>query len=69
MQFIKEKAIEEAYEFYFETKEDKIIEELADIYEIIRAACKILDIPIGELVKIADSKSEKKAVLNQVWFY
>ena len=60
LQFIKEKAIEEAYEFYFETKEDKIIEELADIYEILRAACKIFEISIDEVVKIANSKSEKK---------
>ncbi len=60
LQFIKEKAIEEAYEFYFETKEDKIIEELADLYEVLRAACKIFGTPIDEVVKIADSKSEKK---------
>ena len=60
LQFIKEKAIEEALEFYFEVKEDKIIEELADIYEVIRAACKIFGTPIDEVVKIADNKSEKK---------
>lgn len=60
LQFIKEKAIEEALEFYFEKKEDKIIEELADIYEVIRAACKIFGTPIDELVKIADNKTEKK---------
>jgi predicted house-cleaning noncanonical NTP pyrophosphatase (MazG superfamily) len=60
LQFIKDKAIEEAYEFYFETNVDKIIEELADIYEIIRAACKIFGTPIDEVVKIANNKSEKK---------
>jgi predicted house-cleaning noncanonical NTP pyrophosphatase (MazG superfamily) len=60
LQFIKEKAIEEAYEFYYEENKDKIIEELADIYEVIRAACTIFNTSVDEVVKIANSKSEKK---------
>jgi len=64
LQFIKEKAIEEALEFYFEKKEDKIIEELADMYEIIRSACKIFGMPVNELVRIADNKTEKKGAFE-----
>lgn len=60
LRFLKSKAIEEAYEFYWEKEEDKIIEELADIYEVIRAACKVFGITMVELEKIADKKIEKK---------
>lgn len=60
LKFLKEKAIEEAYEFYWESEEDKIIEELADIFEVLRATCKVFGIRIEELEKIADKKTEKK---------
>jgi len=58
--FLKKKAIEEANEFFWEAEPDKIIEELADLYEVIRASCKIFDLPIADLEKIANKKSEKK---------
>lgn len=60
LKYLKSKAIEEAFEFYWEVEEDKIIEELADIFEVIRATCKVFGIPIEELEKIADKKTEKK---------
>jgi predicted house-cleaning noncanonical NTP pyrophosphatase (MazG superfamily) len=60
LKFLKKKAIEEANEFYWENEHDQIIEELADLYEVIRASCKIFGVPIKELEKIADKKSEKK---------
>jgi predicted house-cleaning noncanonical NTP pyrophosphatase (MazG superfamily) len=58
--FLKKKAIEEAYEFFWEAEHDKVIEELADLFEVVRAACKIFGIPITELEHIANKKSEKK---------
>jgi predicted house-cleaning noncanonical NTP pyrophosphatase (MazG superfamily) len=60
LKFLKEKAIEEAYEFFWEDDKDRTIEELADIYEVIRSTCKIFGIDINEVVTIADKKSEKK---------
>ncbi len=60
LKFLKEKAIEESYEFYWEEDEDNTIEELADMYEVIRSTCKIFGINIEELIVIADKKSEKK---------
>ena len=60
LKFLKEKAIEESYEFFWEEDEDKTIEELADMYEVIRSTCKIFGINIEELTAIADKKSEKK---------
>lgn len=60
LKFLKEKAIEESLEFFWEEDEDKTIEELADIYEVIRSTCKIFAINIDELIAIADKKFEKK---------
>lgn len=60
LKYLKEKAIEESYEFFWEDDDDKMIEELADIYEVIRSTCKIFGINIEELVVIADKKAEKK---------
>jgi len=44
LSFLKEKAIEEALEFYWESANDAVIEELADIYEIIRSSCNVFNI-------------------------
>lgn len=60
LKFLKEKAIEESFEFFWEDDKDKTIEELADMYEVIRSTCKIFGINIEELVAIADKKAEKK---------
>ena len=60
LRFLKEKAIEEAFEFYWEDDGDKTIEELADLYEIIRSTCGIFGINLEELKTIADKKAEKK---------
>ena len=60
LKFIKEKIVEEAFEFFWEKETDNIIEELADIFEVVRAACKIFGIDISELAHIADNKIEKK---------
>lgn len=60
LRFLKEKAIEEALEFYWEKEEDSIIEELADLYEIIRSSCNVFSISINEIEKIADKKVQSK---------
>jgi len=60
LMFLKKKAIEEAYEFFWEREHDKIIEELADIFEVIRASSKLFGIDVQELERIADRKNEKK---------
>jgi predicted house-cleaning noncanonical NTP pyrophosphatase (MazG superfamily) len=60
LSYLKGKMVEEAYEFYWENDEDKIIEEMADVLEVIRSACKIFGISIQELLSIADKKVETK---------
>ena len=60
LELIKQKIIEEALEFFWETGNDNLMEELADIYELIRSASKIFDVNIDEIKAIADNKREKK---------
>jgi len=60
LQFLKNKAIEEVLEFYKETDNDAIIEELADIYEVIRSSCSIFGKTIEDVKIIADNKKKSK---------
>ena len=59
LELIKQKLIEESLECFWESEEDKIIEELADIYELLRGASNAFGIDMSEIVKIADNKKEK----------
>ena len=43
-----------------EIEEDKIIEELADIFEVLRATGKVFGLSMNELEIIANKKTEKK---------
>lgn len=58
--YLKEKAIEEALEFYWEKEDDAIIEELADLFEIIRSSCNAFNISLTEIEEIADKKAQSK---------
>lgn len=58
--FLKKKAIEEALEFYWESTDKAIIEELADLYEIIRSSCSVFNIDIENIKEIADNKAQSK---------
>ena len=60
LELIKQKIIEESYEFFWEVENDNLMEELADIYELIRSASKIFDTSIDEVKAIADKKRETK---------
>jgi len=63
--YLKEKAIEEALEFYWEkTNDDAVIEELADLFEIIRSSSKVLGSNIIEIEDIANKKAESKGAFE-----
>lgn len=68
LKFLKQKAIEEAYEFFWENDTEKIVDELADIYEVIRSTCKIFEISMEELTSIADKKADKKGGFSKGTF-
>jgi predicted house-cleaning noncanonical NTP pyrophosphatase (MazG superfamily) len=60
LELIKQKIVEEAYEFFWEEESDNLMEELADLYELLRGAAKIFSADIDEIKSIADKKKEKK---------
>lgn len=68
---LKKKSVEEALELFWERDHKKSIEELADLYEVIRSATKELGIDLAKLNEIADKKSllkggfEKGLLLRQ----
>lgn len=64
LNFLKEKAVEEVLEFFWESDKDKIIEEMADIFEVLRSTCKIFGIDIKEIEKIAEAKNENKGAFD-----
>jgi predicted house-cleaning noncanonical NTP pyrophosphatase (MazG superfamily) len=66
--FLKLKLIEEAFEFFWENTREKRIEELADLYEVVRAICKELDISIEELVDKANNKNKLKGGFDRGLF-
>jgi predicted house-cleaning noncanonical NTP pyrophosphatase (MazG superfamily) len=68
LELIKQKIVEEAYEFFWEEEGDNLMEELADLYELIRGAAKIFSADIDEIKSIADKKREKKGGFEAVTF-
>lgn len=65
LQLLKEKAIEEAFEFYWSKNNDNTIEELADLFEVIIGACKTFGISLAEIEKIAENKRQKRGGFEQ----
>lgn len=62
---LKSKAVEEALEFGYADSSDEDMEELADIFEIIRSYAEATDTSIEEVKKIADNKREKKGGFSE----
>lgn len=60
LEFLKKKAIEESLEFYWAKDHDDIIEELADIYEVIRSSATIYGVTIENIKDKADDKLKEK---------
>lgn len=60
LEFLKKKAIEESLEFYWAKNHDDIIEELADIYEVIRSSASIYGVTMEIIKDKADSKLKEK---------
>jgi predicted house-cleaning noncanonical NTP pyrophosphatase (MazG superfamily) len=60
LQLLKEKAIEEALELYWSKNNDEVVEEMADLLEVIVGACKAYGIDFEEIKNIAKRKREKR---------
>lgn len=59
IKFLKNKLIEEAMEVSEETTKEGIIEELADVFEVIENLIKYYDIDMDEINKIKEAKKER----------
>ncbi|GGH17462.1 nucleoside triphosphate pyrophosphohydrolase [Mucilaginibacter phyllosphaerae] len=57
---LKTKAVEEALELFFETNNKNIIEELADVLEVIRSISKVLGVNFSDLENKADAKRAER---------
>jgi len=57
---LKEKAIEEALELYWSKSNDAVVEEMADLLEVIMGACKAYGLDFDDIRKIAKRKRDKR---------
>ncbi|MCJ7448972.1 MAG: nucleoside triphosphate pyrophosphohydrolase [Bacteroidales bacterium] len=65
LNYLKEKAIEEAFELYWSRDNDNTIEELSDLFEVIIGVCKAFGIELKEIEKIAEKKRQKRGGFNE----
>lgn len=63
--FLKEKIVEEAFEMYWSKNNDNLIEEAADVLEVLRGTCKAFGIDFKEIESIANNKKEKRGGFDE----
>lgn len=68
LELLKQKLVEEAFECFWENDNDKLIQELADLYEVIRGVIKLFQKNIAEIIEIADNKKDEKGGFEQGTF-
>lgn len=57
---LKAKAVEEAFELFWETRQDRMYEELADLLEVITTICEVTGRNFGELIAMAEQKRAER---------
>jgi len=65
--FLFEKLLEESEEVYSATNKDELIEELADLFEVINTILNIENISIEEVEKTRKKKNEERWWFKE-WF-
>jgi len=65
LRYLKEKAVEEAYELYWSVENDNTIEELSDLFEVILGVCKAYGINLKEIEQIARKKRAKRGGFDE----
>jgi len=60
LELLKLKVVEEAIELYWQETGSQIIEEMADVYEVLLGLCRVYGIPFDEVAKTADEKKSKR---------
>lgn len=64
LSYLKDKVIEEALELYWEEDHNSIIEEIADVYEVIKSISKLLNVSMEDIHNEAEKKSQHKGSFN-----
>jgi predicted house-cleaning noncanonical NTP pyrophosphatase (MazG superfamily) len=67
MEALKEKAIEEAHEVFTESESVDLIEEVADLYEVMRSLVNVMGRDFDEVVSIADKKRDEAGGFAEGW--
>ena len=57
---LKAKAVEEAFELFWESDPVNMFEELADLLEVVRGMCAVLNRSMDDLEKVADAKKGER---------
>lgn len=60
LRLLKAKAVEEALEFFWESEPSKLIEELADILEVVSTSAKLCGKSLEDIVECARKKHEER---------
>jgi predicted house-cleaning noncanonical NTP pyrophosphatase (MazG superfamily) len=57
---LKSKMVEESNEFYWARTDEDNIEEMSDVLEVLRGACKLYNLTLSDLEDIANTKRDKR---------
>ncbi len=60
IQMLREKVVEEALEMYWSERNDELIEEAADVLEVLLGICRSFGIEFSEIMDIAKKKKERR---------
>ncbi|MEJ7677653.1 MAG: nucleoside triphosphate pyrophosphohydrolase [Segetibacter sp.] len=69
IELLKAKVVEEALELQNATDQKNLLEELADIIEIIRSISNVIKIPFLEIEKLAEKNEKKEGDLKKAFIY
>src|SRR5690606_33530429 len=65
LRLLKNKIVEEANELHWSKSDEENIEEMSDIFEVLRGICKIYGMSLSELEILANAKREKRGGFDE----
>ncbi|XLQ20277.1 MAG: nucleotide pyrophosphohydrolase [Candidatus Moraniibacteriota bacterium] len=65
LEYLKKKVVEEASELRDANNTEHIVEEMADVLEVIDAMCAVMNIDKKDVLRIQDEKRQKRGGFNK----